>query len=985
MSLYRTAAVFVAALALSACSDTLSPVTDPVDAPSVRGDVGVTVARFRCTATGTDLQCASADPAPSADGARRIILGSGRVKLRSFNVAYDSATEDFRADITVQNLQPYPIGTADGTNLAFIKAFFDQGPTVTAYTVPGDTGTAYVGNADGTCNCSGPAQPYFNYPQILQTNQVSAAKTWHWHIPRSVATWSFLLYVFTRFPGEVDVPATPPDSVPESVYDSTKIVYGDAVLGGPLIRNLVLIQFTPGATAEDRLAALNWTNGTIVGGRSPTGGQNGTYVVRLRNDSTTGELRTAITRLDRLPQVASASPEYVFDPAEMGDFVKPTDASPDWTSTTYSLNPDSTSSSTTWPATWGLSAIAAPWAWGCTVGSAAVPVAVVDVGFRAHGDMTNVVNTDWQADTPNNHGLIVASVLGANGNDSSGIAGVMWRSSIKYFGVTHASPLRRFLGLDEVHLAVWNAMKSGSRIINMSIGLRYSAIVNGQKVLVAPTGTAGEYARARRVGKSFGTAVQAALHTANDPLFVITAGNYGLDATLNGYPNGLSVIGDRLLVVAAAAPTSRGNGDFNGSFTMASFNPTGIDKGSDYGTQVEIAAPGWNVGTLTNLPTPVLQSGTSVAAPYVAGTAGLMLALDARLTAAELKQLLLQGGTTGGRAIRNGPGANALPIPLLNAYESLRLVAQRSGAGLCGNPLWQDSVGGIVAKRGAAWGGSSETLFTEAGKTGISAQHSTGIVSFTDLTAWTWDGRAWNRGITGAAVDNATNLSKTARSHGGDTVITVTRKTGADARFDELFDVKLNGAVIATIHGPRVRNTGSVQRCVVWDTSGSEWTDCYSYYGTYSSRVTSTFSVSYSSARNQIALSVARDSAAAKIEEGYYFYDGYFQRNYSFDKYTYDTWTYLIPVATPTQYDSVYTPQREANNVGFSDDGRNIVLRRILRSQNVTFTPLQTTSLNVLGCDATWATMQGNTAYSTLFSTPVSHIGTCYSDATIAP
>ena len=211
----------------AACQDTTASAPPPGPKKVPRGDSGVTVARFHCTASATSLNCVDADAASAGDNARRVILGGGRVKLVSTNVVSDTIAEDLSADITVQNLQPYPIGTTNGTNVAFIKVFFHEGPTVTAYRTPGDTGTVYMSNADGTCNCSGPNQPYYSYPQILQTNQVSAAKKWHFHVPRSVNNFTFQLYVFTRYPGEADIAATPPDTVPEWVYDSTKIVYGD--------------------------------------------------------------------------------------------------------------------------------------------------------------------------------------------------------------------------------------------------------------------------------------------------------------------------------------------------------------------------------------------------------------------------------------------------------------------------------------------------------------------------------------------------------------------------------------------------------------------------------------------------------------------------------------------------------------------------------------------------------------------------------------
>jgi len=290
---------------MGACRDTLVPPAGPPGPDPAHGEAGYTVARYQCTARRADLQCVETEGGAGAAGQpRRIILGSGRVKLTSFNVVYDSVAQTLSADITVQNLRTHPIGTADGTNVAFIKAFFHEGPRVTAYKAPGDTGTVTVANADGTCNCSAANQPYFNYPEILQPNQISAVKNWRWHIPPTVNTFAFVLYVFTRYPGEVDIAATPPDTVPSSLYDASKVVKGDTSDSGWFLRDVVLMGFRPGTSAEDRLAAVNWTNGTVVGGMRI--GSGGIYFVRVPDDGTGAPLRLALSRLARLPQVAPA-------------------------------------------------------------------------------------------------------------------------------------------------------------------------------------------------------------------------------------------------------------------------------------------------------------------------------------------------------------------------------------------------------------------------------------------------------------------------------------------------------------------------------------------------------------------------------------------------------------------------------------------------------------------------------------------------------
>jgi hypothetical protein len=75
----------------------------------------------------------------------------------------------------------------------------------------------------------------------------------------------------------------------------------------------------------------------------------------------------------------------------------------------------------------------------------------------------------------------------------------------------------------------------------------------------------------------------------------------------------------------------------------------------------------------------------------VSGAAGLLASFDPAQQVVEIKDLLIEGAQQGGRT--------AGAYPLLNAYESLKLAAQRPRAPLCGNHVWS-SEGNLFAMRG---------------------------------------------------------------------------------------------------------------------------------------------------------------------------------------------------------------------------------------------------------------------------------------------
>ena len=178
-------------LVLAACSENSSPTLRvPPDEPAG------TNAAVSCSATvhGASLSCTSV-PGASASrqgGARRLVLGGQgiNVKVTSSNVHYDAATGIFSADVTVQNLLPEALGTADWITLNGVRVFFHSGPNAT-----GGTGTVRVSNPDGVSVFTGSQQPYFEYLEPLLPNAVSTPKRWEWKLDPGVTSFSFALLV----------------------------------------------------------------------------------------------------------------------------------------------------------------------------------------------------------------------------------------------------------------------------------------------------------------------------------------------------------------------------------------------------------------------------------------------------------------------------------------------------------------------------------------------------------------------------------------------------------------------------------------------------------------------------------------------------------------------------------------------------------------------------------------------------------------------
>jgi hypothetical protein len=201
----RTLRLVPAVLMLAACADR-SPVGGGAD-PVVAGPRPTVELACRVSVAARTVQCAP--PAPSTGGARGLIVGGQNqfVKLTSTGVAYDSTTAILRADVTVKNLMPQPLGTYDGTTAApeGVRVFFHSGPIVTS-----GTGTVAVANPDGTDLFTAGNQEYFQYDGILHTEQTSAAKEWLFSVPSTVAFFEFTVLVSAPTPnGSGYVTVTP--------------------------------------------------------------------------------------------------------------------------------------------------------------------------------------------------------------------------------------------------------------------------------------------------------------------------------------------------------------------------------------------------------------------------------------------------------------------------------------------------------------------------------------------------------------------------------------------------------------------------------------------------------------------------------------------------------------------------------------------------------------------------------------------------------
>lgn len=244
------------------------------------------------------------------------------------------------------------------------------------------------------------------------------------------------------------------------------------------------------------------------------------------------------------------------------------------------------------------------------------------------------------------HGSHVSGIIGADRTNNLGIKGVA--DNVLIMGV------RNTPNGDERDKDVANgiryAVDNGAKVINMSFGKGYSwdkAVVDA----------AVKYA------------------VSKDVLLIHAAGNDNKNLEVEqNFPNPQYLDGG----VAASWITVGASGWLNDGTIKANF--------SNYGkTTVDVFAPGVNINSTVPGSKYEKLNGTSMAAPVVAGLAALIRSYYPKLTAVQVKDIIMKSVVKVDQTVKveQGDATNAIPFSdlcvtggIVNAYNALKLAAE---------------------------------------------------------------------------------------------------------------------------------------------------------------------------------------------------------------------------------------------------------------------------------------------------------------------
>ncbi|WP_433764353.1 S8 family serine peptidase [Flavobacterium ginsenosidimutans] len=259
-----------------------------------------------------------------------------------------------------------------------------------------------------------------------------------------------------------------------------------------------------------------------------------------------------------------------------------------------------------------------------------------------------ISNTIEGIRTIQNHNTMVSGLLAANRYNNKGIKG-MTDAKIMPLNISPSGDEHD----KDIAMAIRYAVDNGAKVINMSFGKEFS--LHRDWVI-----DAFKYADEHNV------------------LMVHSAGNDGEDSDKNiHFPNDLDY----------DEKTEICNNFINVGSTTKKFGPALVSDFSNYGKQnVDLFAPGEDIYTTCAENKYDFDSGTSFSAPMVTGTAALIWTYYPKLTAKQVKQIILDSGTPYNFEVIL-PGTTDKKVPfadlsktgkVLNLYNAMQLAEKVS-------------------------------------------------------------------------------------------------------------------------------------------------------------------------------------------------------------------------------------------------------------------------------------------------------------------
>ena len=265
--------------------------------------------------------------------------------------------------------------------------------------------------------------------------------------------------------------------------------------------------------------------------------------------------------------------------------------------------------------------------------------------------------------TPNHaHGTHVAGTIGAEGNNKMGISGIAWNTQIMPVNIGTVD----VDGLNQVEKGIQYAVENDADIINLSLGSSLKISPAYVMQYMTSQGLLMDDAPASITKTGLTQFIDVAQQAReNDVLLVIAAGNDGQYSTkvnswdqVNNLDDSLHVetfvssFLDNAITVSSTDAMKNLSPYTNTGFTADISAPGGNNSGHDFLAMLStlpsgITTPKYNAKFVDkNNGTYGYAQGTSMATPVVSGSAALIKAVNPKLSASEIRQVILSSATS---------------------------------------------------------------------------------------------------------------------------------------------------------------------------------------------------------------------------------------------------------------------------------------------------------------------------------------------------
>jgi subtilisin family serine protease len=230
------------------------------------------------------------------------------------------------------------------------------------------------------------------------------------------------------------------------------------------------------------------------------------------------------------------------------------------------------------------------------------------------------------------HGTNVSGIIGANGNNATGYAGVDWNCKLMNLKALNSNNFGYYSWWAD---AIYYAVDNGAKIINMSLS-----------------------------GTGYSSTLQNAINYALSQNVTVVAAMSNENSSTVNYPAGFPGV----IAVGSTDPNDTRSNPFFWSAT----------SGSNYGSHISVVAPGnyiFGLNYQSNTNYDYYYGGTSQATPHVTGLAALLLAGNASLKPDQIKTIIeITAEDRVGNSNEDSPGWDQYyGYGRINAFKALSL------------------------------------------------------------------------------------------------------------------------------------------------------------------------------------------------------------------------------------------------------------------------------------------------------------------------